>query len=105
LPLAHSTGAILISTKYLEKLPQDLSKLFSTTMDKDMTDLTLILRKQNEEATQIIQDSGLTIIPGPSGSDLEDFYGIHDQVAQRLTDKIYPKEILNRIYGLLKRPE
>lgn len=105
LPLAHSTGAMLISTKYLEKLPQDLSRLFSSSMDKAMIDLTSTLRKQNEETIRIIQDSGLTIIPAPSGSDLEEFYRIHDQVARKLTDKIYPKEVLDRIYELLKRQE
>ncbi len=103
LPLAHSTGAVLISTKYFKKLPQDLSRLLSISMDKAMMDLTSTLREQNQEALQIIQDSGLTIIPAPSGSDLEEFYRIHDQVAQKLTGEIYPKVVLDRIYKLLKR--
>jgi TRAP-type C4-dicarboxylate transport system substrate-binding protein len=104
LPLAHSTGAVLISSKYLKKLPQDLSRLLASTFDKAMADLTSALREQNREAIQMIRDSGLTIIPIPSGVALEEFYVIHSQVARKLTGKIYPREVLERVYRILKRP-
>ena len=104
LPLAHSTGAVLISSKYFNELPQNLSRLLISAFDKAMTDLTLALRKQNEEALQIIRDSGLTTIPIPSGAALEKFYGIHDHVARKLTGKIYPREILEQVYEILKKP-
>ena len=39
----------------------------------------------------------------PSEADLEDFYRVHDQVARGLTDKIYPKELLDRVYEILKQ--
>lgn len=103
LPLAHSTGAILISSKYFNKLPQDLSKLLLNAFDKTMAELTLTLRDQNKEAFQLILDSGMTIIPVPSGSSLNEFYNIHKQVARKLTGKIYPKEILEQVYRILKR--
>ncbi|MBW1851052.1 MAG: TRAP transporter substrate-binding protein DctP [Deltaproteobacteria bacterium] len=105
LPIVHPTGAILISSKFFGKLPQELSMLLSVTTEKAMADLTLKLRKQNDEAIQIIKDSGVVITPAPSGGDLEEFYNIHDQVARKLTNKIYPKELLDKIYGLLKRSE
>jgi len=104
LPLAHSTGAVLISSKYFDKLPQDLSKMLTSAFDKAMIKLTSTLREQNKEAFQLIRDSGLTIIPVPSGSSLNEFYKIHEQVARKLTDKIYPKEVLEQVYNILKRP-
>ena len=103
LPLAHSTGAILISSKYFNKLPQDISKLLLNAFDKTMAELTLTLRDQNKEAFQLILDSGTNIIPVPSGSSLNEFYNIHKQVARKLTGKIYPKEILEQVYRILKR--
>ena len=63
LPLAHSTGAVLISLKYYKKLPNDLAKILSATFPKAMADLTAALRAQNDEALQLIQKSGLTLIP------------------------------------------
>ncbi len=103
LPIAHSTGAVLISSQYYAKLPANLSELLRSEVEQAMTDLIHELRKQNEEATRIIKESGLSIIPAPSGSDLEDFRRIHDKVAKKLTGELYPKEILDTIYGLLKR--
>jgi len=105
LPLAHSTGAVLISSKYFEKMPEELRKLLSKSFDETMNDLTSVLRKQNEEAIQLIKESGLTIISVPSGDVLKRYYSIHDQVAQKLVGKIYPKDVLDRVYDILKRPE
>jgi len=103
LAMVHSTGAVLISSKYMKKLPQNLAEILRDSVDKAMTDLTLALREQNKEAVQIIKDSGVTIIPPPSGSDLDEFRNIHDRVAGNLTGVIYPKEVLERVYGLLGR--
>jgi len=103
LPMVHSTGAILISLKYFKQLPENLSQLLPGAVENAMRALTLELRKQNEEAIQIIKDSGVAIIPPPSGNDLEQFQNIHYQVAKDLTGKIYPKELLDRIYALLGR--
>jgi len=105
LPMVHSTGAVLISSKYFKKLPQNLSAMLPGTVEKAMRDLTLALRKQNDEAIQIIKDSGVTIVPSPSGRDLEEFRSIGDQVTRELTGEIYPKDVLDRIYGLLNREQ
>jgi len=103
LPLVHSPGAILISAKYIKKLPPDLRELLISGLTKTMKELTLDLRRQNMEAVKMIQDSGLTIIPVPKGEALDEFYGIHDQVAKELTGKIYPKGVLERVYKILKK--
>jgi TRAP-type C4-dicarboxylate transport system substrate-binding protein len=105
LPLTHSTGAVLISSKTFKKLPKNLADLLKTTVEKAMRSLTLASRTQNKEAITLIQDSGLTIVPVPSGQDLDEFYNIHDRVAENLTKTIYPKKVLNRVYDILKRPQ
>ncbi|MDY6971019.1 MAG: TRAP transporter substrate-binding protein DctP [Thermodesulfobacteriota bacterium] len=104
LPLAHSTGAVLISSKYYDKLPQDLAGLLDTMFEEAMTELTSELRGQNKEALKAIQNTGLTIVPPPSGASLQEFYKIHDEVARKLTGEIYPKKTLDRVYGIMKRP-
>ena len=70
-----------------------------------MADLTTELRTQAEESIKLIEKSGVKIIPMPAESDLKDFYRIHDQVAQKLTGTVYPKEVLDKVYKILKRPQ
>ena len=104
LPLAHSTGAILISSKYFKKLPNDLADILITSFRAAVKELTIILRKQTKESVRLIRESDLTITPVPTGADLAEFYSVHEHVARNLTGKIYPKEILDRVYVILKRP-
>jgi TRAP-type C4-dicarboxylate transport system substrate-binding protein len=104
LPLSHSTGAVLISSGYFNKLPQKLQGLLTSTFDRTMTDLTSELREQTDQAIQLIRDSGVTILPVPKVTHLEGFYRTRDVVARKLSGEIYPKELLESVYRILKRP-
>ncbi|MFH1350180.1 MAG: TRAP transporter substrate-binding protein DctP [Pseudomonadota bacterium] len=103
LPLAHSTGVLLISRNFLTKIPPDLSQTLKNEFEHNMSALTSELRKQTEESIMLLQKSGIEITPMPSETDLKEFYKVHDLVAQKLAGEIYPKELLNRVYGILKR--
>ncbi|MCP4575626.1 MAG: ABC transporter substrate-binding protein [Deltaproteobacteria bacterium] len=103
LPLVHSTGAILLSSRTYKKLPPDLATLLQKTMKSAMADLTETLRRQREEAVQVIRDSGITVIP-IEGEARKPFYAIHTEVARKLAGKIYPEELLLRVYHILNRP-
>jgi TRAP-type C4-dicarboxylate transport system substrate-binding protein len=103
LPLNNVTGAILITKKAFDRLPPELAQLLKDTINKGMIDLTTKLREEAQGAVEQIQMSGLEVIPAPTGPDLEKIYKVHDQVAQRLTGKLFPKELLDRVYVILKR--
>ncbi len=103
IPLAHSTGAVLISSRYMDKLPQDLSQLLRESFQNTLEDLIAVLREKNREAVEIIRESGLTISPPPSGPRLHEFYDVHDKVAERLSGELYPRELLERVYRILRR--
>lgn len=102
LPLAHSTGAVLIARSFYGKIPADLQRMIKDEFRKSMSALTIQLRAQTEESTMIMQKSGIQIVPVPTEPDLKGFYRIHNLVAQSLAGKIYPKDLLDRIYGILK---
>jgi len=104
LPLAHSTGAVLISSNYYDMLPRGLARLLRTSFEAAMSNLTDALREQASETTQLMKDSGLTIVPSPSGDALGAFYGVHDRVARDLAGDIYPKQLLDTVYENLERP-
>ncbi len=103
LPLAHATGAVLLSERFYRGIPEDLQGLLREEVANSMADLTRELRDQAQEAVRIIEQSGLTVIPEPSGDDLAAFYRIHDLVAERLADKVYSRALLDRIYTVLGR--
>ena len=103
LPLAHSTGAVLVARSFADKMPPDLFRLLKDEFRRDMVELTVELRKQSQEAVALLQKGGLQIVPVPDEADLKAFYKVHDEVARALEGKVYPKEVLDRVYTILKR--
>ncbi|MDB9823050.1 TRAP transporter substrate-binding protein DctP [Deltaproteobacteria bacterium] len=101
LPLAHSTGVVVISEDYFNKIPDDLANLIKEEIECSMAELSMELKKQAEEAIEFIRKSGVTLAPMPSESEMRDFYGVHDDVAQELTGVVYPKDLLDRVYDIL----
>jgi TRAP-type C4-dicarboxylate transport system substrate-binding protein len=105
LPLAHSTGAVLLARNFSDKMPPELLRMVKQEFQRSMATLTSELRKQTDESLEILEKGGIKVLPVPAAAELKDFYKVHDQVAQTLTDNMYPKELLNRVYGILKRPK
>jgi TRAP-type C4-dicarboxylate transport system substrate-binding protein len=103
LPLAHSTGAVLLARNFSDKMPPELLKLLEDETKRAMEVLTAELRKQSEQAVALLEKSGIQIIPMPDEADLKAFYKVHDQVAHALEGKVYPKDVLERVYAILKR--
>jgi TRAP-type C4-dicarboxylate transport system substrate-binding protein len=95
---------MLIASVFYQKLPPDLAQLLRETVKPAMRDLTEVLRKQSEEAMQVLRQSGLEIIPPPKGPILRQFYAIHEQVGRNLAGKVYPPQLLDRVYAILERP-
>jgi TRAP-type C4-dicarboxylate transport system substrate-binding protein len=103
LPLAHSTGAILVSKNFAQKIPAEHFKIIKDEFHRSMERLTLELRKQTEESVALLEKGGIKILPAPEEADLKEFYKVHDRVAQALTGKVYPKDVLDKVYDILKK--
>jgi len=103
LPLAHSTGAVLLSASTALRLGPELLELIRKEFEPALVNLTSELRQQAEEAINLIGASGVKIIPVPKGKDLRDFYSIHDKVAKVLAGRVYPSDLLERVYEILRK--
>jgi len=103
LPLAHSTGAILVSKNFSQKIPAEHFKIIKDEFHRSMERLTLELRKQTEESVALLEKGGIKILPAPQEADLKEFYKVHDRVAHALTGKVYPKDVLDKVYDILKK--
>ena len=102
LPLAHSTGALLVSANLTDKMPPKLLTLLKEESRRTMAELTAELRQQTIEFMEILEKRGIQVLPMPDEADLKGFYRVHDQVAQALEGKVYPREVLKRVYAILK---
>jgi TRAP-type C4-dicarboxylate transport system substrate-binding protein len=103
LPLAHSTGAVLISKNFAQRIPAEHFKIIKDEFHRSMERLTLELRKQTEESVALLEKGGIKLLPVPQEAELKDFYKVHDQVAHALTGKVYPKDVLDKVYDILKK--
>jgi TRAP-type C4-dicarboxylate transport system substrate-binding protein len=102
LPITHSTGAILISGSYFDKIPRELSDLLKREVKYSMEKLANELYDQSEESIKIIKDRGLTVFPIPVNEELEKFYEIHREVSEELKGIVYPEKLLERVRSILK---
>ena len=69
LPLAHSTGAVLMAKDFWDRIPPDLRKMVKEEFRQAMARLTSELRKQTAESIGLIEKSGLTVLPMPDKAD------------------------------------
>ncbi|PIP48597.1 MAG: ABC transporter substrate-binding protein [Deltaproteobacteria bacterium CG23_combo_of_CG06-09_8_20_14_all_51_20] len=101
-PLAHATGAILISSSSMEKLPTDLSQMLTRETGLAMEELTSTLRNQSRDAIDVIRKGGISLTPPPPDNETKTFSDVHRKVAASLRDKLFPGELLDRVYGILE---
>lgn len=104
-PLVHSTGAVLISSRFMQALSTDQAEILSRELETAMKELTVELRKQSLEAIDIIKKAGVTVSPPASSENQKEFRKLHDRVASALRDKLYPGELLQDIYRIIRRSD
>jgi TRAP-type C4-dicarboxylate transport system substrate-binding protein len=104
-PFAHSTGAVLISSEAFKRLSDPLKILLRSSFAKAMKQLTVDLRMQNDEAVSVMKKSGLRVIAGSYEKRDVEAIRIHNYVSKRLVGKLFPQDLLVRVYRILERPQ
>jgi TRAP-type C4-dicarboxylate transport system substrate-binding protein len=103
-PITHATGAVLISKRFHGRLPGELADLLQTEFEEAVEELTFALRVQSNQALTFLEEkSGLQPTPEPTGEERQAFEAVHREVAERLTDRLYPEQTLKRVYRILGR--
>lgn len=103
IPIAHSTGAILVSKKYFDRFPEELSNIFKEEVKLFMSKLTDELQVQTTDAIKVIKDKGITMSPAPEGNELQRFYDLNNEIGNELKGDIYPEDLLNKVHDALKK--
>jgi len=102
LPLADSAGAILISRRFFDRLPEDLQEILLRNGEKYMDKLTQISRKENQESIEIIAESGVKIIERPSQEEIQRYEAMGSEARRSLVGKLYSKDFLLEVESAIQ---
>ncbi len=100
-PLADATGAVLISNRIFNKLPESYQRLLIEKGRHYMTELVQQSRADNEKAIEIMLKNGIEMVPVPR-ENLGAFYEAGAQARRNLVGKLYSREFLTRIENALQ---
>ena len=101
-PLADAAGAVLISNKMINRIPEEYREILKTTAHKYMTQLTRLTRIDNEAALETLKQYGITVIPPPDEEALENYYTIGISARKELIGKYYSEDLLEQIESALE---
>jgi TRAP-type C4-dicarboxylate transport system substrate-binding protein len=99
-PLADVAGAVLISKKMFDKMPESYQTILREQGKKHMRKLVELSRQDNEKSIELMRNNDIEIISVPP-ENLEEFYSAGQQARQNLVGKLYPQELLDRVENLL----
>ncbi len=100
-PMTDATGAILISKRYYDRMPEDLQNILKNRCKNYMRKLVIRSREDNKKSIEILKNNGIEIIE-PTDEIKKEFERIGVEVREKLTGKLYSKKFLNEILTALK---
>jgi TRAP-type C4-dicarboxylate transport system substrate-binding protein len=93
--LTYASGALLVSTKELEKLSPEHQEILKKLARKHLRDLTLQTRKENDDAIAVLKKAGIQILDMEPGSGVGKVEQNNRTVYEKLVGKLYSRELLN----------
>jgi len=100
-PLTNSIGAILITTKKLDSIPEDLRKIFIEKTKENTRQIVLASRRDNRESIQVLKDNGMILTKLKKDAE-QDFINAGIRTRDRLAGDLYSRDMLEHILALLQ---
>ena len=100
-PLMYLAGGIVVKKQILTSISKADMQVMTESIDRYMIKLTKVIRKQNQEAIQVMEKHGVQIL-NPTREEIEKFKALSSKAMQRLGNEDLPKEILKEVYGYLE---
>ena len=94
--LIYLIGGLVIQKKVFNKISPDHQKILLETCRHRMNELKTTIRKENQEAIQVMVKHGVKIIT-PTPAQVADFKKVSDQAMQRLEGKSFSKKIRDEV--------
>ncbi|MCB2210956.1 TRAP transporter substrate-binding protein DctP [bacterium] len=97
MPLTNSMGAVLLSKRIWDKLSEEEQNSLLSISRKQLRELTNITRADNEKSIKQLEEAGLTMIPPPDDSVMQQYRQIGLDVRNNLAGKLYSQDLLTQI--------
>ena len=95
-PLADAAGAVLVSKRFYDQLPNNLQEVLLRNGRKYMAKLTQLSRKDNRESIEELKKRGITLLKA-SDRDVEHYIGVGGRARRMLVGGLFTEEFLNRV--------
>jgi TRAP-type C4-dicarboxylate transport system substrate-binding protein len=99
--LIYLIGGLVMQKKVFNEISPDHQKILLETCRSRMNELKTTVRKENQEAIQVMVKHGVKIIT-PAATQVADFKKVSDQAMQRLEGKSFSKKIRDEVISKLK---
>ncbi|MDE2142212.1 MAG: TRAP transporter substrate-binding protein DctP [Elusimicrobia bacterium] len=96
-PMAESTGAVLISKKFFDALPEDQRKLVVELSAKHLKRLNELTNIENDKALTTLKAQGLTLAPKPGPAVMRRYEELGRAARRELSATLYDPKLLDAV--------
>jgi len=100
-PLIYLVGALVVNKNVFQKISAEHQKLLRESIQRHMDQLKGVIRKENQEALQVMAKHGVTILK-PSQDQINEFKDLSDRAMKRLGKKSFSKKTREALEEHLK---
>lgn len=101
-PLTNSNGAVLISLRLFERIPEEYRSQVIEISRRHLRELTLRSREDNRESIDVMQRSGVTLLPGPDAEEQAWLQDVGMELREELTGELFSQELLDQVIAALE---
>jgi len=95
-PMAESTGAVLISKKFFDALPDDQRKILVALSAKHLKRLNELTNIENDRALESLKAQGLTLAPKPGPDVMRRYEELGRAARRELSGRLYDPKLLEQ---------
>lgn len=96
-PMAESTGAVLVSKKFYDGLPADQRKALTELSAKHLKRLNELTNAENDKALEIVQKQGLALGAKPDAGVMKRYEELGVAARKELTGRLFPAELMTKV--------
>ncbi len=93
-PIAESTGAVLVSKKFYDALPADQQKLLTDVSAKHLLRLNELTNAENDKALEALKKQGLDLAADPGPATRRKYEELGTAARKELAGKLFSAELL-----------
>jgi TRAP-type C4-dicarboxylate transport system substrate-binding protein len=97
LRMGYATGGVLISKRKFKKLPPAYQEALKKIGAECLSDLALVIQKDNLKAEKVLENNGIKWIPQPDPAALKKFQQAGATARQNLSGKLFSPQLLNKV--------